>query len=405
MANTKTPQTLNKPMARRRWLKRLPLCASTLCLSTRFSQAAQTHFFDPVQLGRPFIFPRDHGAHLNFRTEWWYVTGFLAPSQGQGESLGFQVTFFRSATGEASTNPSRFAATQLLFSHAALALKSEGKLIHDQAAMRAGFDRLTTLSEQDTDVRSMVRSRARFIKREEKSPGASTYTISVHAPMFSLDLNMTAPTPPALQGVMGFSQKGPSIKQASHYYSRPQLQVQGRVIVNKLNAQNYRGRAWMDHEWSNEVLDESAAGWDWLGLNFDNGHSLMAFQIRPKLTGEPIWSEARGFNSQGDVDFVLPAQDQAPARREALKFKPKRFWRSLRSNALYPVELDIELQRPNSSVKRILSLQPLMDDQEVDARASTGGFYWEGLVFVFENQKRIGQGYLELTGYAAPMKL
>ena len=105
MANTKTAQTLIKPMARRRWLKRLPLCASTLYLPTRFSQAAQTHFFDPVQLGRPLIFPRDHGAHLNFRTEWWYVTGFLAPSQGQGESLGFQVTFFRSATGEASTNP------------------------------------------------------------------------------------------------------------------------------------------------------------------------------------------------------------------------------------------------------------------------------------------------------------
>ncbi len=430
----------NQACARRIWLQRLPYWSSALTLPSvsglslaeetsaetsagssppKTRLAKQTHAFDPVQLGRPMIFPRDYGAHLNFRTEWWYVTGVLAPRDGQGERIGFQVTFFRSATGEGKGNPSRFAATQLLFSHAALALRSQGKLIHEQTRMRTGFDQLTSLSELDTDVRSLARS----IKREENNPGTSLYKLTVQTPSFSLDLQLSASTPPALQGVQGFSQKSPSIQQASYYYSRPQLQVQGDVTLHVVSGKpnlpspsqgknkegirpkNYVGQAWMDHEWSNEVLDESAAGWDWMGLNFDDGRSLMAFQIRPKVTGEAVWSEARGFNAQGEVDFLIPAQEQVWVRRQSIRLKPKRLWRSLRSNALYPVELEVELQQPNNTVKRTLALQPLMDDQEVDARASTGGFYWEGLVFVFENQRKIGQGYLELTGYAAPMKL
>ena len=391
-------------------MKRLPLWSAVFSSpAVAFGKEA---IFDPVKPGQPLSFPGDHGAHLKHRTEWWYVTGFLTPAKGSGESLGFQVTFFRSATGEGLGNPSRFTAKQLLFSHAALALKSEGKLMHEQGAIRVGFDRLTTLSEQDTDLRALRWK----LKRESGTPEASVYSVLVEAQTFSLDLKLVALTPPALQGVMGFSQKGPSVAQASHYYSRPQLQVQGRVLIGAQRnpasqiartpkEENYVGRAWMDHEWSNEVLDESAAGWDWVGLNFDDGTSLMAFQIRPRAIGPAIWSEARGLTKNGQADFVIDAQALAPARRQALAFKPKRLWRSLRSNALYPVELEIELQRPDSGVKRMLSLQPLMDDQEIDARKSTGGFYWEGLVYVFENQRRVGQGYLELTGYASPMKL
>ena len=72
---------------------------------------------DPVRRGRVLAFPRDHGAHLGARTEWWYATGWVGASAagGPGEtpSHGFQVTFFRSRTGLAADNPSRFAARQL----------------------------------------------------------------------------------------------------------------------------------------------------------------------------------------------------------------------------------------------------------------------------------------------------
>ena len=48
----------------------------------------------------------------------------------------------------------------------------------------------------------------------------------------------------------------------------------------------------------------------------------------------------------------------------------------------------------------------LLDDQELDSRGSTGGVYWEGVSDLLDAQgRRVGRGYLEMTGYAAPLKL
>ena len=49
--------------------------------------------------------------------------------------------------------------------------------------------------------------------------------------------------------------------------------------------------------------------------------------------------------------------------------------------------------------QRVLELEPLMDDQELDSRASTGIIYWEGAMRVRAGGEPVGQGYLELTGY------
>jgi predicted secreted hydrolase len=48
----------------------------------------------------------------------------------------------------------------------------------------------------------------------------------------------------------------------------------------------------------------------------------------------------------------------------------------------------------------------LADAQELDSRASTGTLYWEGLSeLVNEAGRRIGLGYLELTGYGGALRL
>jgi predicted secreted hydrolase len=48
----------------------------------------------------------------------------------------------------------------------------------------------------------------------------------------------------------------------------------------------------------------------------------------------------------------------------------------------------------------------LLDDQELDSRTSTGSIYWEGLSDLLDAQgRRVGRGYLEMTGYAAALKL
>src|SRR6266446_2443186 len=90
-----------------------------------------------VEPGRVLHFPSDHGSHPEFRTEWWYITGWVADAAGN--HYGVQVTFFRSRPRVAEANPSAFAPRELVFAHAALADPRHGRLRHDQRAARAGF--------------------------------------------------------------------------------------------------------------------------------------------------------------------------------------------------------------------------------------------------------------------------
>jgi predicted secreted hydrolase len=312
--------------------------------------------FDPVVPGRALEFPRDRGAHLGHRIEWWYVTGHLEGS------LGFQVTFFRVRNPDAEGNPSRFAPSQLLFAHAAFADPAEGKLLHGQKSARL----LPGLVEARTDD-TAVRIDDWTLARE-----GAAYRTRVATADFVLDLELAPTRPPLLQGERGFSRKGPSAAHASYYYSEPQLKVSGSVVAHG-KSRAVAGVAWLDHEWSSELLASEASGWDWLGVNLDDGGALMAFRIRGK-DGQTLWSNA---TQKGEVAFA-----------------PTRKWKSPRTGIDYPVAMQV---RVGGSTWQV---EPIMDDQELDARASTGTLYWEGAVRVRSGDGRTGRGYLELTGYS-----
>jgi predicted secreted hydrolase len=326
--------------------------------------------FDPVTPGRALEFPRDAGSHPGHRIEWWYVTGHLDSARGP---LGFQVTFFRVRNPEAEANPSRFSPGQLLFAHAALADPSEGRLLHDQRSARM-LDGLVEAKTADTAVRIDDWSLARE---------GGAYTTRIRGESFSLDLTLAPTQPVLLQGERGFSRKGPSSLHASYYYSEPQLRVSGRVSV-KGKTQAAQGIAWLDHEWSSELLAADAAGWDWLGANLDDGVAMMAFRIRGK-DGGTLWSSAT-VRAKGGRPETLDAKQ--------VVFTPRRTWTSPRTGAAYPVSMDVRVG------DRTWRVEPLFDDQELDARASTGTLYWEGAVGLRAADGARGRGYLELTGYA-----
>ncbi|HYD80724.1 MAG TPA: carotenoid 1,2-hydratase [Paucimonas sp.] len=326
---------------------------------------------------KPVDFPQDFGAHPSFRTEWWYATGWL--DMPDKAPLGFQITFFRSATEHDAANPSRFAPRQLLFAHAALSDPSIGKLLHDQRSAREGFG-LAYAKQGNTDVKLDDWS---FVRNADGS-----YRAIAKARDFTLALTLKPTQPPMLQGERGYSKKGPKAEQASYYYSEPQLQVGGEVVRDGKSTA-VKGTAWLDHEWSTAYLDPDAAGWDWVGANLDGGAALMAFRIRAK-SGATLWSHATLRDAAGRVTQY---------GREQIRFTPLRTWRSPRTNAEYPVALRIE------TGTTAWQLTPLQDDQELDARASTGGVYWEGAVSVARDGQPAGRGYLELTGYVKPLKL
>jgi len=326
--------------------------------------------------GTTLAFPRDHGSHPGFRTEWWYVTGWT--TDASGVDRGVQVTFFRNRPGLAESSGSSFAPRELLFAHAAIADARVGRLVHDQRAARAGFG-LAEASAATTDVRvddwSLVRDGDRYRAR-------------VEARDFAIDLRFRATQPVLLQGERGVSRKGPLPGQASGYYSVPQLDVDGTIAIEG-RTHAVSGRAWLDHEWSSSYLAPAAAGWDWIGVNLDDGAALMAFRMRGR-DGGTFWAGGTLRDASGRVRTYAPHE---------VAFAPGRTWRSPRTGIVYPVTFDVRV------ADFAIALDPLMDDQELDARGSVGIVYWEGAVRVRGSGGLGGRGYLELTGYGDPLVL
>jgi predicted secreted hydrolase len=329
--------------------------------------------YAPVLPGYSLSFPEDEGAHPEFRIEWWYVTGWLQAPDGP---LGFQVTFFRART--ASENPSRFAPRQVIIAHAALSNPEKTGLLHDERSARAAFG-LAGASAGRTDVWIDDWS----LRQEENE-----YEATVPAREFSFKLRFRRTQPPLLQGVQGFSRKGPKAESASYYYSLPQLEVSG-AISHGGKTVPVTGKAWLDHEWTSQYMDEQAVGWDWIGINFADGGALMAFRMRDGHGGAR-WAAGTYRNPAGEARTFNP---------DEIEFIPLRTWQSSRTATRYPVEWRV--RAGDMEIK----LEPLMNDQELDARNSSGTVYYEGAVRALKDGEVVGRGYLELTGYWRKLEL
>lgn len=345
----------------------------------------------PAVLPRPLVFPRDFGAHPAFRTEWWYLTAWLDRGPGLGP-VGFQYTFFRSRTAHSEANPSRFAPRQLLFAHLALAMPENGRLLHYDRVARVGPGGVGFSTENTAlQLEDWQFSRDRQHRYQAQAQTAD----------FSLRFTAQAQALPMLRGRNGVSAKGPSPSLASYYYSAVRLPIQlacraapGSTVAS-FEAQ---GLAWLDHEWSSSLLAPGAVGWDWIGIHLFDGGSLMAFRIR-RADGTPVWQVWDWREASGQPRLMAgDAQGSAD-----VEWQPEDYWQSHRSGARYPIAF--LLRTPQRTPHREWRIRPLMPDQEVDARASTGGFYWEGAVVLEFQGEPIGRGYLELTGYAQPLTL
>jgi predicted secreted hydrolase len=345
-------------------------------LASLASHARADIRYPDVAAGTALTFPADEGAHPEFRTEWWYVTGLLEDESAR--PLGFQVTFFRSRPGVNEASGSRFAPRQLLFAHAALADPDVSHLIVDQRAAREGFG-LATAAIGRTDVR---------IDDWLLAQDGSRYAARIAAREFAFDLVFTARAPILLQGDEGVSRKGPDPVDASFYYSLPQLQVEGSV-ASGARTRRVTGIAWLDHEWSSRYLTRGAVGWDWTGINLDDGGALMAFRIHDSR-GATLWAGGTHRDAHGMRRTFAPAQ---------IAFVPQRRWRSPRTGIEYPVSFEVRAGDVS------LLLEPLFPDQELDARAGVGAVYWEGAMRATGPGGVSGRGYLELTGYAGALRI
>ena len=270
-----------------------------------------------VEPGYALEFPRDHGAHPEFRTEWWYVTGWI--STVAGETLGFQVTFFRTRPDAVDErNPSAFTPGQIVIAHAALSDRRLGHLWKAQRVARAGFG-LAEARTGDTQVRL---DGWKFERRGD------FYLTQVAAEDFGFELQLDRRQPPMLNGRGGYSQKGPHRESASYYYSVPQLRVSGR-IVRQGKGEDVTGDAWLDHEWSSAYLDEQATGWDWIGINLeDDGalQQLLVVELAARVDAQAVGQGVAHLDLSGNPARSLPRTRArrlaAPIRRAAPPARP-----------------------------------------------------------------------------------
>lgn len=325
-------------------------------------------------------FPRDHGAHPRFRTEWWYLTGLLRDARG--DRYGFQVTFFRQGLDPSPAAPgdSKLRARQAVAAHLAVADIERGAFLHADRLRRATGG-LAGFSERElrvwVDDWELERREDGALRVRARDPGGA-----------GLALELRPERPLVRHGDAGYSQKGPDPGNASVYLSWTRLGVEGELLVDG-EWTEVRGTAWFDHEWGTSQLGPGVVGWDWFSLRLEDGRDLMVYQLRRKDGSPDPLSSGTFVESDGAV-ARLAADD--------VEIETTARWTSPESGATYPAGWRIRIPR----FALDLEVRPLLAAAELDGRASTGVVYWEGPVEVTGSHS--GEGYVELTGYAGTLE-
>lgn len=323
-------------------------------------------------------FPADHGAHPEYRTEWWYYTGNLVSEEGT--PFGFQLTFFRNALAPAlPERTSTLATNQVYMAHFAV---TDGK-----ARRHSSFDRYSRGAGglAGAEATPQVRVWLEDWQVVEFQPGhyrlmasASSETGAV-----AIDLQLRESRPPVLHGDAGLHQKGAEAGNASYYYSLVGLETSG-TLTSGGQSYSVQGRSWMDHEFGTSALSADAIGWDWFSIQFDNDAILMFYKIRladggvhPHIQG--TWLGPDGQRTIDENDFLLEATGS---------------WSSPRTGITYPSGWTLSIPE----LELALTIEPLLADQEMQVSF----VYWEGAIEVagtLAGEQIRGKGYAELTGY------
>ena len=361
----------------------LILLLANFDFSAADSSSSPSRFF-PAKPGYEYAFPRDHGNHEQFQTEWWYFTGHL---QGRnGRRFGYELTFFRRGidSPEVWSNPSAWALRHLYLAHFALTDEQTDRFRYAEKISRAGIGKAGARPAV-LDV---------WIDRwhvKAVSPDHRQFHLQAESTDFSIDLMVESQKPPVIHGAHGVSYKGQEPGQTSHYYSLTRLETTGSVGVDD-EIIKVEGISWMDHEFGSGELADHLVGWDWFSLQLDNDHEIMAYGLR-RADGT--------FDSASSGTVVRPNGSSTAFEFHNLHISVDHHWTSPVSGARYPHHWNLVL--PNERIE--LTVSPRMAHQELITTRSTRVTYWEGAVDVmgqWKGQDVHGHGYVELTGYADP---
>ncbi len=330
-----------------------------------------------------FSFPRDHAAHDGYQSEWWYYTGHLHTREGR--TFGYELTFFRiglhPGDPKLAKTASRWRGNQLFPAHFALTDERDGKFEHFEKFSREALG-AGSASESHLDVRV----------DDWHLEGTPVMHMHAHVPNGdTIDLAQTAQKKPAIHGHDGISKKAACASCASHYYSLTRLATAGTL---RYGGATYHvdGLSWMDHEYGSDELQSNQAGWDWFAIQLDDKRELMLYRLRQKDGSPTPQSSGSIVNADGSVTYIPLS---------AFSTEVTGSWKSPHTGGTYPSGWRVKVPQANVDI----TLAPTVRDQELPN--TTGNVsYWEGSVVATDAAgKRVGVGYVELTGYAGSISL
>jgi predicted secreted hydrolase len=338
------------------------------------------------QPGHAFSFPEDHGAHPDFRIEWWYVTGHLRAEDAR--RFGFQATFFRLAGphgGGRDPNPD-FSIGTLYLAHMALTDVAGRRFMFEERLNREGWDAQAAVGA--LNVRNGTWS-----LRMAAGSGAGLELVGGVRADAAFELELTPAKPLVVFGQDGVSHKGAEATAASYYLTFSRLRAAGRLTLGTTTLA-VTGEAWMDHEISSSQLGGGQVGWDWVSVQLhDRPWELMLYRLRL---------------ADGAADPASRLQWVSPEGRAVtagFTWEVLTRWRSPRTGANYPARVRLMTRDPATGAAVRFTIEPLLADQELGGTLG-GGPYWEGACRVLdESGREVGSAYLELTGYAGALKL
>lgn len=328
--------------------------------------------------GWQYEFPRDHGAHRDFKTEWWYFTGNVFDADGN--RFGYELTFFRhgiTPVSERDPNASRFLVDDLKFAHFAITDVAQQQFRFEQKMSRgafgeAGFNDANRLAWIDHWT---------LARNEDGS-----FEVAASGEPGAIRFHLRPARPPVVHGENGVSVKAAGGESASHYYSIPRLETTGEMVVEG-RARAVRGESWFDHEWSSSQLGPGEVGWDWISLQWEDGAELMLYRMR--LANGEVEPSSSG-------TWIAPDGTPTHLRVSDFQMTPTAFWKSKANGARYPIGWRVVL--PGQRLE--FTIQAALDNQELKLGPIT---YWEGAIDAKgtrDGKASKGRGYLELTGYA-----
>lgn len=338
--------------------------------------------FEQAAAGYQYEFPRDHGSHPSYRTEWWYYTGHLQATTGR--LFGFELTFFRRAVPpkDVKTQPSQWSVRDLYLAHFAVTDVAGRRFHFSEKLSRAGLGKAGA-------VESRLHVWIDDWRAEAQATSNGTHTLFARDSTATLDLTLQPAKPLVIHGRDGISRKGVGEGNATHYYSFTRLATTGSLSIGDERFEVI-GTSWMDHEFGSTDLGPDLAGWDWFSIQLDDRSELMLYRLRRKDGASDLESSGTVVSPDGKTRHLLVSD---------IRIEPTGTWTSRESKAVYPSTWRITVP----SLNLTLEVLPLLADQELRTSRSTQVTYWEGAVSVSgikQGRPVKGQGYVELTGYA-----